>query len=102
MARVPAAERKSLGGRSASFIELAVNFMATVVNSPRYKWYLVGLLFFPVALNYADRTAISAVFPLLKRDLGMSDVALAAVGSLFLWSYGLLSPLAGSVGDRLS
>jgi predicted MFS family arabinose efflux permease len=32
----------------------------------------------------------------------MSDVALGAIGSLFLWTYALLSPLAGYIGDRFS
>ena len=32
----------------------------------------------------------------------MSDVALAAVGSLFSWSYAIASPLAGYVADRYS
>jgi MFS family permease len=32
----------------------------------------------------------------------MSDLALAAIGSFFLWSYALCSPAAGFVGDRLS
>jgi MFS family permease len=53
-------------------------------------------------LNYADRGALTAVFPLLRKDLGMSDMALAAIGSFFLWSYALFSPLAGYLGDRLS
>jgi MFS family permease len=68
--------------------------------SPHYKWIALGLLFLASALNYADRGAITAVFPLLKKDLGMSDVALAATGSFFLWSYALASPLAGYLGDR--
>jgi predicted MFS family arabinose efflux permease len=76
--------------------------MSIAVDSPRYKWYLVAFLFCTAALNYADRTAINAVFPLLKKDLGMSDVALGAIGSFFLWSYALLSPFAGYVGDRVS
>ena len=53
-------------------------------------------------LNYADRTAISAVYPLVRTDLGLSDVAMAAVGSVFLWAYALGSPLAGYFADRLS
>ena len=32
----------------------------------------------------------------------MSDVALAAIGSLFLWSYALASPVAGLLADRFS
>lgn len=75
----------------------------TVVTvQTHYRWYLVAFLFWIVALNYADRTAISAVFPLIRIDLEMSDVALAAVGSLFFWSYAIGSPLAGYTADRLS
>jgi MFS transporter, Spinster family, sphingosine-1-phosphate transporter len=70
-------------------------------ESTSYKWFIVGLLFSVAALNYADRTAFTAVFPLLKQDLGMSDVGLAAIGSFFLWSYALSSPLAGYLGDRV-
>ncbi len=66
------------------------------------KWWLVALLFCAAALNYGDRTAITVVFPLLRRDLGMSDVALAATGTLFLWSYALVSPVVGYLGDRFS
>lgn len=69
---------------------------------PAYKWWLVGLLFVVGALNYADRTAIAAVFPLLRTELGTSDMALAAIGSLFLWSYALGSPLSGFLADRVS
>jgi predicted MFS family arabinose efflux permease len=76
--------------------------MAIQVNSLRYKWYLIGILFCAVAVNYADRTAISSVFPLLKKDLRMSDVAIGGVGSAFLWTYALFSPLAGYLGDRFS
>jgi MFS family permease len=65
-----------------------------------YKWMLVALLFLTGAFNYADRTAITAVFPLLKTSLGFDDVGLGATGSLFLWSYALASPFSGYAGDR--
>src|SRR5207248_5577221 len=54
------------------------------------------------ALNYADRTAISSVFPLLRADLGISDLVIGAIGSVFLWSYAIGSPIAGYVADRMS
>lgn len=54
------------------------------------------------ALNYADRTAISSIFPLLRVDLGLSDLVLAGIGSVFLWSYAIGSPVAGYLSDRLS
>lgn len=69
---------------------------------PNYKWIVTATLFFIGALNYADRNVITSMFPLLRSELGMSDVALGALGTLFLWSYALLSPVSGVVGDRLS
>lgn len=60
------------------------------------------MLFAIAALNYGDRSAIAAVFPLLRSDLALSDVMLAAIGSVFLWSYAIGSPIAGYIADRLS
>jgi MFS transporter, Spinster family, sphingosine-1-phosphate transporter len=53
-------------------------------------------------LNYCDRTAISAVFPLIRSDLHASDLGLAAIGSVFLWSYAIGSLFAGWLSDRVS
>ena len=39
------------------------------------------------AVNYVDRAAMSATFPALRSALGLSDVALGLLGSVFLWSY---------------
>jgi MFS family permease len=63
---------------------------------------VMALLFAAAGLNYADRTAITAVFPLLRRDLGMSDIALGATGTVFLWTYAAVSPFAGYLGDKVS
>ena len=64
------------------------------------KWVLVGVLFVIGMVNYGVRTSVAAVFPLLKTNLGFTDVGLGAIGSFFLWSYALASPLAGHLGDR--
>jgi MFS family permease len=66
-----------------------------------YKWLLVGTLFFVNAINYADRTSVTAVYALLKTDMGFTDVALGAMGSLFLWCYAAASPVGGYIGDRM-
>jgi predicted MFS family arabinose efflux permease len=66
------------------------------------KWKIAVMLFAISALNYGDRSAIAAVFPLLRSDLALSDVMLAGIGSVFLWSYAIGSPIAGYVADRLS
>ncbi|MDQ6706497.1 MAG: MFS transporter, partial [Acidobacteriota bacterium] len=69
-------------------------------RGPRYKWFVVGLLWFVCLFNYADRQAIFSVFPLLKKELGLSDVQLGYIASSFMWMYAISAPLAGWMGDR--
>lgn len=65
-----------------------------------YRWQLAAVLFFAAAINYADRTSVSAVLPLLRSDLNLSDIALGGIGTAFLWAYALGSPVAGVLADR--
>jgi MFS family permease len=65
------------------------------------KWRMVALLWMVCWLNYADRQAIFALFPLLRGEFGVSNVRLALVGSSFMWVYALFGPVAGWMGDRL-
>jgi len=53
-------------------------------------------------LNYADRQAIFALFPLLRSEFGVDSVRLALLGTSFMWVYALSGPVAGWAGDRLS
>lgn len=69
-------------------------------TSSSSNWVLVWMLAVIGMLNMADRTSITALFPLLKSGLGFTDVGLGALGSFFLWSYALASPFAGHLGDR--
>ncbi|MBL8210608.1 MAG: MFS transporter [Bryobacterales bacterium] len=75
---------------------------SSLQDSPRYKWLLVATLFLCSTINYADRTSITALFSLLKTDLGFTDVGLGALGSVFLWSYAFSSPFSGFLGDRVA
>src|SRR5262249_18057213 len=69
---------------------------------PRYKWFLVGMLWWISFFNYADRQAIFSVFPLLGQEMGLTDVQKGLLGSSFAWVYGLSAPFAGFVVDRVS
>ena len=69
-------------------------------RSAQYKWFVVAMLWFVCLFNYADRQAIFSVFPLLKSQLGLSDLQLGYVASSFMWVYALSAPLAGLIGDR--
>ena len=73
----------------------------SVAQSPRYRWYVVAMLWSISFFNYADRQAIFSVFPLLERELGLSPVQLGLLGSSFAWVYGMMGPLAGFVVDRV-
>jgi MFS family permease len=69
--------------------------------SPRYKWYLVAMLWWISFFNYADRQAIFSVFPLLQEELGLDKAQQGLLGSSFAWVYGLSAPFAGAIVDRV-
>ncbi|MDR1962500.1 MAG: MFS transporter [Planctomycetaceae bacterium] len=64
-----------------------------------YKWELLVLLWVAYFLNQGDRQIFSAVLPLIKTDMGFSDVQLGLVATIFTVCYGLFVPLSGFVGD---
>lgn len=68
---------------------------------PNYKWQVVGMLWFMAFFNYADRQAITTVFPLIQSEMGLSKVEIGYIGASFAWVYGLAAPLAGMVVDRI-
>ncbi|MBP8257340.1 MAG: MFS transporter [Opitutaceae bacterium] len=71
--------------------------MSRLRNS--YKWELLLLLWIAYFLNQGDRQIYSAVLPLIKADLKLSDVQLGLVATTFTLLYGVFVPLAGCLGD---
>ncbi|HVW11599.1 MAG TPA: MFS transporter [Bryobacteraceae bacterium] len=69
--------------------------------NPRYRWYVVAMLWGIAFFNYADRQAIFSVFPLLQKSMGLSNVELGLLGSAFAWVYGLGAFFAGGIVDRI-
>jgi len=68
----------------------------------RRAWLLVAFTWVAYCLNYSDRQVIFSIFPVLKSTLHFTDAQLGLTGSVFLWVYGLCSPIAGQIGDRFS
>lgn len=66
------------------------------------EWQLIAFLWGCYVLNHADRQVMYTLFPVLQSDFGLSDTMLGLTGALFLWVYGLCSPIAGVLGDRWS
>ncbi|MFN7935274.1 MAG: MFS transporter [Bryobacteraceae bacterium] len=69
--------------------------------SPNYKWHVVAMLWAISFFNYADRQAIFSVFPLLQKEMSLSNTELGMLGSSFAIVYGLGAIFAGSYVDRI-
>src|SRR3954470_2025265 len=75
---------------------------AALQSHSAYRWLIVAMLWFVCLFNYADRQAISSVYPLLKQQMHLSDVQLGIVGGSFMWVYAAALPFAGIIGDAFS
>lgn len=75
-------------------------------NKPRtgskYKWEVLALLWVAYLLNQADRQVFNVVLPLIREDLGLSDVAVGTIATIFNLFYAVLVPIGGFIGDRFS
>ncbi len=73
-------------------------------QSKYYPWVVVGLLWVVALLNYMDRQMLST----MKEAMGHSIPELEKAetfGNLmaaFMWIYGLMSPFAGAIADRMN
>ena len=66
----------------------------------RRGWLALLALTLINILNYVDRNIVSALAPLIQRDLHFNDLQTGLIGSAFIFAYTLAAPLFGIVGDR--
>jgi ACS family glucarate transporter-like MFS transporter len=64
------------------------------------RWLMVAAAFIIAAVAYLDRSNISIAAPILKKDLGLSDVQLGSIFSAFVIGYAVCQPFAGRIADR--
>ncbi len=67
-----------------------------------YKWEVLAILWVAYLLNQADRQVFNVVLPMIRDDLGLSDVAVGSIATIFNLFYALLVPIGGYVGDKFS
>lgn len=67
---------------------------------PRGAWLVVMFLFIVGALNYIDRNMLTTMRYSIIDSIPMSDAQFGLLTSVFLWVYGLMSPLAGYLADK--
>jgi len=69
-----------------------------------YPWMVVGLLWGVALLNYMDRQMLSTMKPAMMIDISELQTAenFGRLLAIFLWIYGLMSPMAGLIADRVN
>ncbi|HTG56237.1 MAG TPA: MFS transporter, partial [Niabella sp.] len=74
------------------------------MENPKYKWMVVGLLWFVGLLNYLDRQMLSTMRPAMQIDIAelQSAETFGILMSIFLWIYGFMSPVSGVIADRVN
>lgn len=75
-----------------------------IKNSSWYKWVVVLLLSLVALLNYLDRQVISTMQTYIGQDIVevLDPRYYGWLMAIFLWIYGLVSPFAGAIADRVS
>lgn len=73
-------------------------------NKKFYPWLVVALLWVVALLNYMDRQMLSTMQDAMMLDIVelQKAEAFGALMAVFLWIYGIVSPFAGVVADRVS
>lgn len=67
-----------------------------------YPWEMLVLLWIAFFLHQGDRQIFNSVLPLIQSNLGLTEVQVGLVGTVFTLVYGVLVPVAGFAGDMLS
>ena len=73
-------------------------------QSKYYPWVVVGLLWVVALLNYMDRQMLSTMKEAMSYSIPELEKA-ETFGNLmaaFMWIYGLMSPFAGAIADRMN
>lgn len=75
-----------------------------IQNKKYYPWIVVGLLWVVALLNYMDRQILSTMRPTMQVDITelQSATVFGQLMAIFLWIYGLMSPISGILADRLN
>lgn len=75
-----------------------------LISCKAYPWIVVGLLWIVTLLNYMDRQMLSTMRDAMQIDISEleSAVNFGRLMAIFLWIYGLVSPFAGAIADRVS
>ncbi len=74
----------------------------SVDNLMRRAWLMVGLLWFVAFLNYLDRMILITMRSSIKVTIPMTDAQFGLLTTIFLVTYGVLSPFGGFIADKFN
>jgi len=67
---------------------------------PRRAWLIVALLWFVVSFNFMNRIMLTTMHGSILAAFPINETQFGLLTSVFLWTYGLSSPIAGFLSDR--
>lgn len=73
-------------------------------NKNIYPWLVVAMLWGVALLNYMDRQMLSTMKSAMQVDIIelQSATNFGRLMAVFLWIYGLMSPISGIIADRMN
>ena len=63
------------------------------------KWELLIMLWFAFFLSQADRQIFNVTLPLIRTEIALSDSEFGLIAAVLVWTFGMLVPVAGFLGD---
>ncbi len=74
------------------------------ISAERGAWLVVALLWPVALLNYLDRQVLSTLQPAIGADISavLDSQNFGRLMGIFLWIYGVMSPLSGLIADRMN
>lgn len=80
---------------------LVKNSDTAKVKVGKFRWTIVALIFSATTINYIDRQVIGILAPILKQDIGWSEIEYGYIVTAFTAAYAIGLLLIGKVMDTI-
>ncbi|MDR3561037.1 MAG: MFS transporter [Negativicutes bacterium] len=72
-----------------------------IQKKTNFRWGIIVMMWAAIAINYIDRTNLSAAAPVLMKEFNFTTVEMGYIMSAFFFSYTLFQIPSGWLADRL-
>ena len=77
-----------------------MNILQAQQQKTNVRWWVAAMMWAAIAINYIDRTVLSAAAPHIQSEFALTPFQMGIVLSAFFWSYALLQLPAGYIADK--